>query len=108
MAESTTFQALVFELSPEERASLLERLQRTAKVSTEALYSPPAEDAQQVNYEEAYRSFGFITKIIIIIKSMFTGVAREDLVRDRCLHLVARKIESTHPGLVDQIGRAHV
>ena len=101
MAESTTFQALVFELSPEERASLLERLQRTAKVSTEALYSPPAEDAQQVNYEEAYRSFGFITKIIIIIKSMFTGVAREDLVRDRCLHLVARKIESTHPGLVD-------
>ncbi|MFH2114584.1 MAG: DUF5312 family protein [Spirochaetota bacterium] len=101
MMESTTFQALVLELSPEERASLLERLQRTATVSTEALYLHRAEDGQRVNYDEAYRSLGIITRIIITIKSMFTGVAKEDIVRDRCLHIVARKIDSAHPGLVD-------
>jgi hypothetical protein len=101
MADSTTFQALVFELGPDERASLLERLQRMAAVSTEALYSPSAEDSQRVNYDEAYHSFGFITRIIITIKCMITGVAKEDLVRDRCLRMVARKIEATHPGLVE-------
>jgi hypothetical protein len=101
MAESTTFQALVLELSPQERASLLDRLQRTATVSTEALYSPRAEDGQHVNYDEAYHSLGLITRFIIIIKSMLTGVTKEDLVRDRCLHMVAKKIESAHPGLVD-------
>jgi hypothetical protein len=101
MAESTIFQALVLELSPEERASLLERLQRMAVVSPEALYSPAAEDVQRVDYNEAYHSFGFITRIIIAIKSMISGIAREDLVRDRCLRIVAKKIESTHPGLVD-------
>lgn len=101
MAESTTFQALVLELGPEERATLLDRLQRMATVSTEALYSPTAEDRQRVDYGEVYHSFGFIMRIIITIKSMISGVAKEDLVRDRCLRMIARKIESTHPGLVD-------
>jgi hypothetical protein len=101
MAESTTFQALVLELSPEERTTLLERLQRMATVSAEALYSPTAEDSQRVDYTEAYHSFGFIARLLITIKSMISGVAKEDLVRDRCLRMVAKKIESTHPGLVD-------
>lgn len=88
-------------MSPEERATLLDRLQRMATVSTEALYSPAAEDNQRVDYTEAFHSFGFITRIIITIKSMISGVAKEDLVRDRCLRLVAKKIESAHPGLVE-------
>jgi hypothetical protein len=101
MADSGVFKALVLELSPDERVALLERLHHSTSLSQEPLQVARPEDAVQIDYMEMFLSLPFFTRLFIIIKSLFSGVSKEDLVRNRCLRMLARKLESAIPGLVD-------
>ncbi len=101
MADQTAFDTLVLELAPHERAELLSRLNRITTVSNEPLHVFSAHDAEHVDYSSAYRGLGFVSKAIIFLKSLFTGVSKEDLVKERILKSVAHAADSAAPGMAD-------
>lgn len=101
MADASTFESLVLELSPVERSEMLARLQRSFSVSSEPLYQRPPHSDQAIDYHARFREFGFFTRLIIIIRSLFGGGTREELVRERCVKIIVKSIESTSVGLID-------
>ena len=100
MEEPSTFDALVLELSADERMILLERLKRASTVSSEPLYArPPVTD--KVDYQAAYKAMGLLTRIVVFLTSLFTGVPKEEVVKDRLLAAIGHAVEMESPGLVD-------
>lgn len=101
MAEPSAFETLVLELSAEERADLLDKLTRASTVSREPLSAWNDTAEEPVDYAKAYAELGFFPRLFIAIKSMLSGVSRENLVKQRVLRRVSRSVESAYPGLAD-------
>ncbi|MBN2874839.1 MAG: hypothetical protein JXM71_07070 [Spirochaetales bacterium] len=101
MAIESTFETLVLELSPTERSELLERLQRSFSVSTEPLYMRTKSLEQHIDYAAAYRELGILTKIIITVRSVFGAGTKEELVKQRILRGIVKKIEANYAGLIE-------
>ncbi|PKL26431.1 MAG: hypothetical protein CVV47_00420 [Spirochaetae bacterium HGW-Spirochaetae-3] len=101
MANVSTFEALVLDLSPSERADLLGRLQPAFTVSTEPLFQRIPATENHIDYKAAYRELGLFTRIFITVRSMLGGGSKEELVKDRFLRALIRDIESTSVGLIE-------
>jgi len=101
MATASTFEALVLDLSPAERSEMLARLQRSCTVSAEPLFERGHLQEPRIDYRAAYRDLGLVTRIIITLRSIFGGGSKEDLVKERFLRAVVKRIESTSLGLID-------
>ena len=101
MGNATTFEALALELSPSERSELLDRLQSGFSVSTEPLYEHPATAERHIDYKVAYRDLGFITRLIISVRSLLGRGSKEELVKKRFINVMVKRIETLAPGLMD-------
>ncbi|MBP7262535.1 MAG: hypothetical protein KBB32_00010 [Spirochaetia bacterium] len=101
MAETSTLENLVLELDPAERASLLSKLGRVAAVPNEPLRRDVQASADRIDYAAEFRNLGFLPRLLIVLKSVFTGVSREEVMRERILRSIGREAESQGPGLAD-------
>ncbi len=101
MSDKSAFDTLVLELDPHERGELLSRLNRVTAISTEPLHILDADSAEKVDYAAAYKDLGLIAKAIIIVRSLLSGMSKDDLVKERILRGIARQADAAAPGLAD-------
>ena len=103
MADRSLFDSLVAELSTAERRDLLEHITRTSHISEEPLY-PPASlpRATHRDYEGRLEDLGLLSRFILLVRSIFRGKSREELLREDDLRSVAQRVETVYPGLVDR------
>ncbi|PKL07776.1 MAG: hypothetical protein CVV51_12345 [Spirochaetae bacterium HGW-Spirochaetae-7] len=101
MATATTFEILALELSPSERSELLDRLNSAFTVSTEPLYKRMPAREQHIDYKAVYREFGFLTRVVITLRSLLGGGAKDELVKERILKGIMKSVESANPGLIE-------
>ena len=105
MAETSTFERLVSGLSNEERRDLLTKIHNSAQVSEEPLFRPETVEEPPVDYDTRYKELNPLTRLVIIIRRIFTGRSRTELVKDIILKGIARRIELGSPGLVSYTRR---
>jgi len=104
MAERSIFDELAAELSAEERRDLLERIAARVPVSEEPLFKPserPAK-AEALDYAARASSLGLIARLLLALRSMFSGKSRESLLREDDLGQIARRVEARFPLLYDR------
>jgi hypothetical protein len=101
MGNATTFEALALELSPTERSELLDRLQSGFTVSTEPLYEHSATAERHIDYKAVYRELGIITRLIITVRSLLGQGSKDELVKERIIHGIFKRIETLAPGLIE-------
>lgn len=100
-SSGSTLDTLVLELSPAERASMLDRLQQSVKVSQEPMFVQPIGQDEPLQFDQVYKSLGLFTRFLLRLRSMFSGMGIADLVRERLLRGMAKELEASSPGLVD-------
>ena len=101
MSEPSAFDDLVRELSHEERRDLLHRIRGAAKVSEEILFRDEEAGLPAIDYAARYRELGLLARIVVTLRSFFTGLPRDEVLKARILEDVARRVELRSPGLVD-------
>ncbi len=101
MAAATTFETLALELSPVERSELLDRLNRAFTVSTEPLYKRLPAREQHIDYKAAYRELGFMTRVVITLRSILGAGTKDELVKQRILRGIIKSVEASSPGLIE-------
>ncbi|HOX12044.1 MAG TPA: DUF5312 family protein [Spirochaetia bacterium] len=100
MSEPSTFDSLVRGLSREERRDLLTRIRGTAEVSDEPMFRPETVREPPVDYSAQYRELGPLARLVILVRRLFSGKPRDELVKELLLRHLARRIELGSPGLV--------
>ncbi len=100
MNEASTFDRLVRGLSREERRDLLTRIRGTAEVSDEPMFRPETVREPPVDYSARYRELNPLSRLVILIRRIFSGKPRDELVKELVLKTLARRIELGNPGLV--------
>lgn len=100
MSESSTFDILVRGLSRDERRDLLTRIRGTAEVSDEPMFRPEAVREPPVDYSAHYRELNPLSRLVILVRRLFTGKSRDELVKELVLKSLAHRIELGSPGLV--------
>jgi len=100
MTESSTFDRLVSRLSDEERRDLLTRIRNNSAVSEEPLFRPEAVAEPPIDYEARYKELNPLARLVILVRKIFTGRSRDDLVKEIVLKGISRRIELSSPGLV--------
>ncbi|MBU0936608.1 MAG: DUF5312 domain-containing protein [Spirochaetes bacterium] len=101
MAEQSTFETLVLDISAEERRSLLRKLQTATQLSSEALIKHSDEDHGPVDYTDIYSHLGIINRVVIFFKCLIFSMSREDALRALMLKKLVRKIDASAKNLVD-------
>ncbi|HUW42349.1 MAG TPA: DUF5312 family protein [Rectinemataceae bacterium] len=102
MGERSVFDTLVAELSTEERRDLLERITRSSQISEEPLYPPSSlPRAAHADYESRASELGIVARLFLLLRSIFRGKSREELLREDDLRLISASVETAFPGLVD-------
>ena len=102
MGERSVFDTLVAELSTDERRDLLERITRASHISEEPLYAPSSRPgAAHADYEGRVSELGLVARFLLLLRSVFRGKSREELLREDDLKLLSGTIEAAFPGLVD-------
>ena len=103
MADRSIFDNLVAELSTTERRDLLQRLKSSAAVSTEPLYGPSSLP-RTAHPDSAVRiaELGVLSRLVLFLKSVFTGKSREEILREEDLREIGRRVESRFPELLDR------
>ncbi|MCX7024082.1 MAG: DUF5312 family protein [Spirochaetes bacterium] len=102
MNDNTVFENLVSELTCAERSGLLGRIRSQAMVSAEALFEgqDQPEDAH-ADYDAHFRTLTLFQKIVIMLRSFFSGRPREDIFRDDAVSEIVRFLVLAAPGIVD-------
>jgi len=100
MNEPSTFDRLVHGLSGEERRDLLTRIRGTAEVSDEPFFRPETVREPPVDYSERYHELNPLARLVILVRRIFTGKSRDELVKEVILKGLSRRIELASPGLV--------
>jgi hypothetical protein len=103
MAERSILDDLAAELPVQERRDLLERIAKSAPVSEEPLFKA-AEGPRiaRTDYASRAASLGFVARLVLALRVMFTGKSRESLLREDELREIARRVEIRSPGLIDR------
>ncbi|MBN1242527.1 MAG: hypothetical protein JXA15_07470 [Spirochaetales bacterium] len=101
MPEPSAFDDLVRELSHDERRDLLHRIRGAAKVSEEVLFRDEEAGQPAIDYAARYRELGLIGRILVALRSFFSGLPRDEVLKARILEDVARRVELRSPGLAD-------
>ncbi|MDR1316849.1 MAG: DUF5312 domain-containing protein [Spirochaetales bacterium] len=99
MAE-TMFDKLVKEISSEERRNLLEQLSQKAPVCEDPM-RPDEPESKTADLDEIYRGLGFLSRLVIYLKMLFTGRQREDVLERELLANIARDIQKRSPGIMN-------
>ncbi len=100
MSEPSTFDRLVRGLSREERRDILTRIRGTAEVSDEPMFRPETVREPPVDYSTQYRELNPLARLVILIRRIFSGKPRDELVKELLLKHLSRRIELGSPGLV--------
>ncbi len=101
MASASSFESLALELSPGERAELLERLQRSCTVSVDPLYTHSHPAGEHIDYMAAYHELGLFVRVILSLRSLFGAGSKEDLVKDHILKGIIKTVETANVGLIE-------
>lgn len=102
MAEQSVFDALVATLSVGERRDLLERIRRSAPVSTEPLFTDEAlPEGPKIDLRTKSEQLGFFTRLVLFLRRLFSGRSIEELLVSDELRTIARTVEVRFPGLLD-------
>lgn len=106
MPQESAFDRLVLELTPAERSKMLEKLK---------LYQPAVDGGipltDEINEEphihlaEYSAHLTLFDKILLFFKSLFLNKPKSQLIKEKLLHDIARKISSMHHGLIDSSGK---
>ncbi len=100
MQANTVFDKLVKDLSRDERRRMLEKIGSLFSISEEPLAEEePA--SPSVDLDQTYANLGLMAKLVIFLKTLFSGRTREDVLEERLLSDVAREIHRRYPGLLD-------
>jgi hypothetical protein len=104
MEDSSIFDELAAELSIQERRELLDRIAASAQFSAEPLFkAPPVRYAgENVDYTTKASSLAFFARILLALRSLFSGKSKETLLREDDLRQIARRIEARYPLLLDR------
>ncbi len=99
MTELTVFDILVRTLDSQERRSLLDRILASSEVS-QAPLRPPDEDEQMVDLAGEYKRMSLFRKLLILIRSLFTGQDRFLVLEQILLRRLEAMIERHGAGLM--------
>jgi hypothetical protein len=99
MAETTVFDILVRSINSQERRSLLERIRASAEATEAPLRSIDNEE-DSVDLDTEYRRMSLLQRIVILLRALFTGRDRHNLLEELLLHRVEALIERHGSGLV--------
>ena len=99
MAENV-FEKLVRRISPEERKDLLKQIGDNAAAPEEPLDAGDA-DSRTVDLDEVYKGLGLIAKIILFLKTLFSGHKRDSVLENELLAGIARDIQKRSSGIMD-------
>lgn len=99
MSSGSVFDRLVAELSTNERKELLDKCRRSYTLADEPLYFSRDED-RPVVVAQAYTETGIITRLVVFFVSLFTGRERLEVMEERLLKQLIRRIEREYPGLL--------
>ena len=99
---ATSLSKLVAELSTEERGALLSRIKMAMPVSSEPLYPLAALGGAAAAVGLKVDDFGFMAKLLLFLRGLFSGKTREELLREDELKDIGRRVELRQAGLVDR------
>jgi hypothetical protein len=102
MAERSVFDQLVAELSVEERIDLLERIRSKTPVSDEPLFPETAFASARIRTATRVEDLGFLARIALFFRRIFTGKSQDELVRFDELRDIGRRIDYRQPGMLDR------
>lgn len=102
MSEGSIFDRLVSELSIEERIELLERIKSRTPVSDEPLFPESALASSRIKAAAHVEELGFLAKIVLFFRKLFSGKSREELLRLDALKEIGRRVDYSHPGIFDR------
>jgi hypothetical protein len=100
MKDTSVFDRLVEELTPEERKSLLERIQQLHPVSEAPVVSNMQEE-EEVDFEREFQALGLLEKILLWIRAFFTRRIREEVLEEYLVKKLGRELQRKAPGLLD-------
>ena len=103
MKSQSSFDSLVISLDNEERRSLLERI-RSAESSVDDpmdLRPAPQDEEPAVDMTAKYNNESILLKIWLYLKSVFTGIPKQNLYNDLLINRKARYIGRNYPELFD-------
>jgi hypothetical protein len=98
MAEDTTFDTLVAQLTKEERKTLLDTIRLSAGISGEPLKQE--EEGGEVDLVKEYEEAGFFVRVLLFFRSLFSGKEKLELMEEYIIARFGREIERMNPGLL--------
>jgi len=104
MKDTSVFDRLVEELTPEERKNLLERIQQLHPVSQEPVVSNMQEE-EEVDFEREFQALGLLEKILLWFRAFFTRRLREEVLEEYLVKKLGRELQRKAPGLLDVKGK---
>ena len=100
MAELSSFDRLVQELSLSQRKELLERIERSVKISQEPLITILPEKTHD-DIQEVYLHLSLFKKILLFLKALFAGKKKQEILKDVLLNQLKKQIMHQTHKLVD-------
>lgn len=100
MAQGSVFDTLVSQLSTDERRVMLEQINSSFTVSEEPIYTEGPEEPA-IDLSENYRSLPFFLKMLLFLKTIFTGKDRETVMEDFILRKIGKNVQDKIPELVN-------
>lgn len=108
MPQESAFDRLVLELNPVERSRMLEKLklyQPDAAAGAGGLLPEEAEEEPHIHLAEYSAHLTLIDKIILFFKSLLMNKTKSELIQEKLLHDIARRITGKYHGLIDASGK---
>lgn len=101
MSQSSVFEKLVTELSASERGALLGKLNQASSIPREPLQHKSVLIQEGINYKAIRDSMGMASRLILFLKSIFTGKPADFIIKESFLKKSARAALEKYPGLID-------
>jgi hypothetical protein len=98
---NSVFDALVQQLSDDERKHLLERISEKVRITLPPVNDGSDNDTEGTDPVEVYAGSGLFTRLWLFIKALFTGKDRSELVREMMIQSLGRSVVKQTPGLID-------
>ncbi|HON87885.1 MAG TPA: DUF5312 family protein [Spirochaetia bacterium] len=106
MAKESTFDRLVLEISPAERSKMLEKLKLYQSPNDAGnLLANEAVEEPHIHIAEYTEHLTLLDKILLFFKSLFLNKPKSELIKEKLLHNIARRITSRYHGLIDISGK---
>lgn len=100
MGDSEVFDALVRQLTHQERRDMLDTLSLD---ELQELAPPEVEEAppRATDPDKEFESFGFFRRLMVILQSLLAGRPRQELITDQLLRELSKEIQDKRKDIVD-------